>query len=44
MLDENGNLIGISVSGWEGVGVQNLKNFIPINDALRALKISLVNE
>lgn len=42
MLDENGNVIGISVSSYIGARTQNLNNFIPINDALRALKITLV--
>jgi S1-C subfamily serine protease len=44
MLDENGNVLGISVSSSADKSAQNLNSFIPINDALRALKISLVKE
>ncbi len=44
MLDEYGNVIGISVSGVVADRAQNLNFFIPINDALRALKISLTEK
>lgn len=41
MLDENGNVLGISVSSFNHPKAQSLNNFIPINSALRALKITL---
>lgn len=44
MLDENGNVIGISVSVSAVPGAQSLNNFIPINDALRALKITMTEK
>lgn len=46
LIDENGNIIGMAVSGLifqatsTGIG---LNNFIPINDALKKLDISLEN-
>ena len=39
MLDENGNVIGISVSSYGGDRTQNLNNFIPIGEALDALNL-----
>lgn len=44
MLDEFGNVIGISVSSYSHPRAQNLNNFIPINDALRALKITMTEK
>jgi len=38
MLDENGNVIGITVSGFTG-DAQNLNYFIPIGEALEALNL-----
>ncbi|MEE8333537.1 MAG: S1C family serine protease [Alphaproteobacteria bacterium] len=38
MLDENGNVIGITVSGHTG-DAQNLNYFIPIGEALKALNL-----
>ena len=39
LLDENGNVIGISVSTYADPSAQNLNNFIPIGEALEALNL-----
>lgn len=39
MLDENGNVIGISVTTYADPAAQNLNNFIPIGEALEALNL-----
>ena len=39
LLDKNGNVIGISVSIIADVSAQGLNLFIPIGDALDALKL-----
>lgn len=39
LLDQFGNVIGISVAGFDHDNAQNLNLFIPINDALVALNI-----
>lgn len=39
LLDENGNVIGISVSMYAGTTIQSLNMFIPINSGLEALNI-----
>ena len=38
LLDELGNVVGISVAGYRG---QNLNLFIPIDDAFSALKLKI---
>jgi serine protease Do len=39
LLDDKGNVIGLSVSGFVGRNVENLNLFIPIGDALEKLNI-----
>ncbi len=39
LLDENGNVIGISVGSFVGEGSQGLNLFIPIDEALEALNL-----
>jgi len=39
LFDESGNVIGISVSTYSGETTQNLNNFIPIGEALKALNL-----
>jgi S1-C subfamily serine protease len=39
LFDENGNVIGISVSSAADDSAQNLNNFIPIGEALEALNL-----
>jgi S1-C subfamily serine protease len=45
LLDENGNVIGLTVSGMSKAGISmGINFFIPINDAMRTLNIELQNE
>ncbi|MFT5487183.1 MAG: serine protease Do [Paracoccaceae bacterium] len=44
LLDQSGNVIGISVAGFTVEDAQNLNLFIPINDALEALNIVYSNK
>jgi len=44
MLDEFGNVIGVAVSTSAHPRAQNLNNFIPINSALEALKITMMEK
>lgn len=41
LIDSNGNIVGVTVSGWErgGISLSGLNNFIPIGDALDKLNI-----
>jgi len=38
LVDDRGNVVGITVAGYEG---QNLNLFIPIDDALKALNLTV---
>ena len=40
LVDEFGNVIGVAVSGY-GFGATSYANFIPIEEALRALNIQI---
>jgi serine protease Do len=40
LIDQNGNVLGVSVAKYVGRGSEGISLFIPIDDALSALKIS----
>ena len=40
LIDQNGNVLGVSVKKFIGGGAEGIGLFIPINDALAALKVS----